>query len=211
MSTLSPIDITSGISSELYTLVVTTIITVFLTVTITYFVQNYLDKPKIKGRIISILNAQVTPATPFIDGQKTKSFFGIYVYLTNQHKNDIAIIDYKLELDFGEGYISIPRLYQSLRKFLPNPFRGKDENGKTFTFYDLAKHSLIKKTDTVKYGTYIHGLAVFLGDSSLGQKKIQRLKFTSIDVFDRKHVIENKKEEVRPPYVLYELLDAEIQ
>jgi hypothetical protein len=179
-----------------------TIVTVVITVLLTFLVQNYLSRPQIKGNILNVIRATWV-STAY--GQK--SSFWIYVYLTNHHKNSIAIIDYKCEADFGNGFVKLERVYGDVSKVLPPSLSVQDSSGKAIQLTNLGKHLLYKNAKPVRYGEFNHGFVMFSADISLANTKVTRYKFTCIDSFNNKHTIYAEPDKFMNFNLLLELLD----
>jgi hypothetical protein len=129
------------------------------------------------------------------------------VYLTNHHKNSISLIDYEFEADFGDGYMKLERVYGDIGKILPPALTAKDDEGKDIQLKNLGQHLLYKNAKPVRYGRFNHGFVMFAGDLPLHHKKVLKVKFTCIDVFNNRHVICARNEEFVNFSLLLELLD----
>lgn len=192
-----------AVSSGLLGLALSTIIAVIITVFLTFAIQTYLNRPKIKGKILNIIRLEWVS-----DKYGRKASFWIYVYLTNYHKNPIAVLDYEFEADFGNGYVKIERVYGDVSKKMDDVIPVADSKGNIMEFKNFGKHLLYKNAKPVRYGVFNHGFVMFAGDLSLRDKKMKKLRFTCIDVFNRRHVIESPFEETTNLNLLLELLDT---
>lgn len=135
-----------------------------------------------------------------------KPHFGSIHTLTNYHKKSISIVDYELEVDFGDGYVKLDRVYGDISKILPEVIPVKTNLG-DITLKNFGKHLLYKNSPPVRYGRFNHGFVMFVGDPSLKNKKAKKLKFTCIDVFNQRHIIENRFETLFNLNLLLEILD----
>jgi hypothetical protein len=191
-------------SSGFLGVALSTIITVIITVVITFVIQSYLNRPKIRGKIFNVISAEWS--NPLLGIHKAS--FWVYVYLTNYHRNSISLVDYEFEIDFGNGYVKLERVYGDISTALPSIVTVKDDKGKDIQLKNLGSHLLYKNSRPVQYGQFIHGFVMFAGDLSLHHQKPLRVKFTCIDVFSNRHVICARKEEFINFNLLLELLDT---
>lgn len=144
-----------------------------------FFYQYYSDKPKIKGKILQVM--QGTIPNPQKTSEQMTAFF-LFLYLTNTRKNAIHLRFYDLEVDFGEGFKKL------------NIIRGFQDNFSFFSatgeiiFPGFVKGLIYKQSKPIEFGVPFYGYLVFGGDLEYHGKTAKRFKMTITDVFDHKHV-----------------------
>lgn len=180
----SPYEFSPFLGGELFALTLSAVIAVLLT----FVVQNYLNQPKIRGSVFNVLAGEWS--NPVMGIHKTA--FWPYVYLTNYHQNAIYPLDYEFEVDFGEGYVRLDRVYGDLDKILPEvmSFTNLADGKEEIQIRNLGKHALYKTAKPVQYGDFLHGLVMFAGAIELHKKTMRTVRFTCIDVFGKRHTIE---------------------
>lgn len=199
-------------SSQLFALTISAIIGAGVGVGSTFLVQFYFDKPKIVSRIMGVVTAEMH--NPILS--KDWAAFFVYVYLSNQHQNAIYILDYEAEVDLGQGYEKISRAYGDIEKLMPAGTMATIGNkGKgtanTLEMSRIMSHLISKNNRPVKYGDYVNGAVLFVGDYRLhGNNRIRAIKFSCIDVLGKRHTIEVKESEFVRSEVLFELLGGTI-
>jgi hypothetical protein len=207
-STPSSTSLIGNTASELLLVILTTIITV----TITFVVQSYLNRPKVRGRVFEVIRAEWTFNPPNEPNNRiSKAAFWAYVYLTNYHRNSIRILDYELEIDFGEGFLKLNRVYGDISRVLPETLMvriSKEPTAREQPIKNINKHLLYKDAKPVQFGNFVHGFVMFAGDISLHEKTIQKVRFTCIDVFNRKHVLRADYKDFAGLNPLLEILDV---
>jgi hypothetical protein len=185
--------------SELFALTASAIAAVL----ITFIVQNYMNRPKIRGSVFSVLRGEWVNPERGLD----KAVFWPYVSLTNYHQNAIYPLDYEFEADFGEGYVKLARIYGDWSKVLPEFLWFTGQDGEKFKMQNLGKHLLYKNTKPIQYGDFIHGFVMFAGDLDLRRREIIRAKFTCIDFFRKRHTIKVERMEYLNFNLFSELLE----
>jgi hypothetical protein len=171
------------------------VLTTIITVAVTFIIQSYLNRPKIKGRIFEVIRAEWRYKQPDANGMlinKENSVFWVYVYLTNYHENSLHILDYKCEVDFGEGFVRLKRVYGDFSKYLPPILTvklSKYEGRREVQIKNIGQHMLYKNPEPIQFGSFIHGLVMFAGDLSLHTKEIKKIRFSCLDVFKKEHVL----------------------
>lgn len=173
-------------SSEFFALLLTAIITLG----ITYFVQNILDRPKIRGNILNFISGNITQLQ---DARKALNvtFVFPYVLLTNQHQNAISVLDFTLEVDLGKGWHKMDKLIADepfYKELLPSKFM-YDTGDRIVRFPNLDKALLERKLRPIKYGDYLHGFLMFASKTMFLGTEVKRIRLTCIDVFENRHVI----------------------
>jgi hypothetical protein len=163
-----------------------------------------LNRPRVRGKIINVIRAEWRNEKLGIH----QTAFWVYVYLTNYHKNAISLLDYECEIDFGQGYAKLERVYGDVSKAMPETLTVKGFTGQEFQLSSLGQHLLYKSTEPVRFGRFKHGFVMFAGDLSFHDKKEKKVRFACIDVFNRKHVLEARFDEYFNVNLLLELLDV---
>lgn len=179
-------------------------------VAVTLVIQRYLSAPKIRGGIYGIMRGTGSFLESRTKGKK--AFFLPYIYLTNQHRNAVLPLDYEFEIDLGEGYVKLERVYGDYRKMFPRTFEGMIQVKPTdierqLDIRTLGNHILFTKAKPIRYGDMLRGFVVFTGDHALRNKPIHRAKFTCIDTFQRRHTFKVSHEKFLNPDLFYELVE----
>jgi hypothetical protein len=190
-----------------------------IAVAATFLVQSYLDKPRVKVNLFNIVTGGWTNVT---EGVLTKmTAFWVYLYLTNAHKNATQVVDYELEVDYGEGYKKMERVYGMVNKLMANVAKVhggltadifKDAGtglGKSLDLTIMAKHLLYKSSKPIQFGDFVHGFVMFSGDPSLHGKRIRRARLTCIDIFKRRYSVETKPKEFPNLGLWYEAMGVD--
>jgi hypothetical protein len=183
--------IPSVFTSDPFWLVVSALAAVILTLA----VQNYLNRPKIWGNIYTVIRNQFV--LNLVGKKIDRAGFVTYLYLTNLHQNSIHIIDFEGEVDFGEGYIKLQRAYGDIDFYFTQGLTatmlgGPNPTNFTFDMALLKGRLIYKKDKPVGFGDFLDGFVVFLGDPSLVQKKIVRMRVTCIDSLGKRHTFEKE-------------------
>lgn len=142
--------------------------------------ESYTDKPKIKGKIIGVVSGGMLHK-----GQMLTVFL-VYLYLSNMRKGKIHIIDYELEMDRGNGYEKMERVY-GFHKMENLVF----ENG---SLEKIGEKILWSGKQPLEYGVPMHGFVVFASKKPHKEFRnlIDKFKITCVDVFGNKHKIISK-------------------
>jgi hypothetical protein len=178
----------------------------------TLLVQRWLNAPKIRGGIYGIVHGDWNFSKTETNLKAEKTFFCPYVYLTNQHRNAIWPLDYECEVDCGEGYVKLERVYGDLTQLFP-PTMDMDASlrsvweGKPLEIHVMKNHVLYAKAKAIRYGEMLQGFVMFSGDLQLSGKTVLRAKFTCIDAFQKRHTFEAGREEFLNAALFYELLE----
>jgi hypothetical protein len=143
-----------------------------------FLYERFTESPRIKGKIINVISGRW-----LIHGKELTSFL-VYLYITNQHRNSVHILDYELEADFGKGFQNLERVYMI-------------DNSKKWTFLDPKgeeivipnfKENLIYKTyKSVQFGEICKGFILFAGNKQLYGINAKKFRVTCLDVFGRRH------------------------
>lgn len=161
--------------------------------------------PKIKGQILNLMTADW--ANPQWHKPKTSLF--VYLYLINERKNPVHILDYELEFDLGNGYERALRVYGTQRIEQPSFHSDMFE----IAIPNFKDKLIYSKNNPVEYGTPLHGFALFATDKphNLIMGKIRKLKVTCIDAFKDRHIIEATPEQFSNIYLLQDIAGIEIK
>ena len=172
----------------------------------TIFYNIFTSNPKIDGRILNLMTAEMMIKPQF---DKPKTILFPYLYLVNKRKNPVNILDYELYFDIGNGYERALRVYGTNK--LPQPTFG----GPYFevSIPDFTKKLIYSKTTAVEYGTPLHGFALFVTD--LPHEKIMdkliRVRVVCIDAFGNFHEIIYKKGQDSNIYLLQDIAGIDIK
>lgn len=139
----------------------------------------YSERPKIEGRILAAWHGL---QSSFDNKNFNFTTYFVYPTISNSGTRPIHILDYQLEIDFGEGFEKIPRLY------------AVDQiNNWKFDFLMIdgfEKKMIYLKDGKLSHGKLLHGFIVFgINDSTFHQRKSIVYKLICIDVFNTKHEI----------------------
>lgn len=187
---------------ELFSLTVSAIVAVI----ITFLIQNYLNKPKIRCRIFQLIGGKLVGTAP------TKSLWSIYILLTNQHRSPIYVLDYALWLDFGEGYVKMDRVYNiHTAAGFPDSLTTTYDDGRVVQITDLKHRLIYTQNKPVRFGDFLHGFAMFVGDESLWGKRPNRIKLTCEDVLGRKHTTEIGPSQYLNSYLFDEIVQSRVE
>jgi hypothetical protein len=152
----------------------------------TFGYQIITSKPKINGQIFNVIIGQIDNLDN--SGEKLTSFL-VYLYLTNERKNSVHILDYELEVDTGSGFEKLLRVYGVQNT--PNWSFSSETN--QIEIPDFNKKLIYAENKPVEYGAPLCGFVVFASKNpqnsyidSLGTNKY---RVTIIDAFQEKHVI----------------------
>ena len=166
---------------------------------------DYLQtEPKIKGQVFQVMRGFMDH--PDIHGQKMTAFT-TYLYLINQRRNAIHILDYELAIEVKSKWLRLKRVY-GIHRLKNLDF--KDSTGQDIKIDKFPDKLIYRKGSPVEYGTPLHGWIVFVGDPELWSVDISRYKLTCIDAFRGRHEIVTNKEELANIYLLADLADFQI-
>jgi len=158
--------------------------------------------PKISGQIFTVIIGQMdNPENP---SEKLTSFMA-YLYLTNERKNSVHILDYELEVDSGNGFEKLLRVYgvQNVKNW--------DFSGGTHSIEipDFNQKLIYAENKPVEYGSPLHGFVVFASKkpqkSFIESGHIYKYKVTVIDAFQKKHEIISSTDKLPNLYLLQDL------
>jgi hypothetical protein len=136
-----------------------------------------------------------------------------YVSITNQHDNSIYILDYKLEIDFGQGFERLKRAYGEVTVGMPDPFVFTTAAGERVEIPKFGEKLIYKKNKPVRYGEYIHGFVMFAAEPARKDQKWKRMRITAIDVFDQEHSLTVGPEVFKKMewYLFTEIIGAKVE
>jgi nucleoside phosphorylase len=191
------IDLNSIFGSDIVGLTLSGVIAVIAT----YLVQTYLAKPRIKIVIFNMSTGILS-----FNQKPEYALFTIYVYITNQHHNAVHILDYELNIDFGEGFTRLKRIYQ-IHQGWPDPYRTETDTD-FVEIPDFTKKLIYANPRPVSYGDILKGFVAFGGDTTLHGRKARRIRFTCIDAFQKRHTVVTTPEKYLEPLLFYEFVGA---
>lgn len=150
---------------------------------VTYFHNIITNRPKIVGKVLQIMTSEWQ--NPKFQKPKTAIF--IYMYLVNKRKNPVHILDYEVEIDLGNGFERLQRVYGT--KNLAQPTFESEEY--LISMPNLNENLINSKNIYSEYGVPIHGFALFASDRShIDIKgKIKKIKVTCLDAFNNRHIV----------------------
>ncbi|MGB5945325.1 hypothetical protein [Paenisporosarcina sp.] len=144
----------------------------------TFFYNHITHIPKIKGRIFSPIVGQIKI-------EKDYRTFLFYLYLTNNRKTALRVLDYEMELKFTDGTT------EKLERFYGNGiynFTFSTINNNAFN--PKLKETLIyNKQHPIDQKEPLHGFVLFGGSLDSFDKDIETYKLTLLDVFGKTHNI----------------------
>lgn len=161
-------------------------------------------RPKVRGRILSVMRGQMqNPQQPNI----MLTSFTTYLYLVNQRKNSVHLLDYEFEVKINGKWIELARVYAMHN--IPN-FTFTAPDGEPIVIKSFVENLVYRKNQAVDYGKPLQGWIVFAGDVSLHHADISCYRLTCIDAFGKKHVMENKTADFANIYLLQEMTDMSL-
>ncbi|MBN2412032.1 hypothetical protein JXQ31_10105 [candidate division KSB1 bacterium] len=170
----------------------------------TLFYNFYTNKPKIKGQILNLMTSEWDNP----QFQKPKRAIFLYIYLINVRKNPVNILDYELEIDLGNGYERVIRVYGAQNMEQPT-FKSNEHEIK---IPNLNEKIIYKKDSLLTYGLPLHGFALFATDRSQKElEKIIKLKLTCIDAFNNRHIIKSSPKQFSNIIFLQDLAGIKIK
>lgn len=160
------------------------------------------SSPKVEGKIFTVITGQ---SNDFVPGT-THTTFLVYLYLVNKRKNNIHILDYQMEIDFGNGYEKVLRAYGA-HKINPHFLSNDNE----ILIPDFQVKLINKKESPVEFGRPLHGFLVFVGDKNFYKRTPERYKIICRDVFDQQHIVILNKNESENLFLLQDIAGIEIK
>lgn len=166
---------------------------------------DYLSgRPKIRGQVFQVMRG--TMPHPEKPGHHLSTFV-IYVYIINQRKNLIHILDYELEIKVRKKWHRLLRVY-GIHRIENLNFR--DSAGVEIKIANFSNNLIYRKGRPVDFGVPLHGWIVFAGDPSLYDAEVQEYKLTCIDAFRHRHCISTNPKQFANLYLLQDIADIEI-
>ena len=157
-----------------------------------------LDIPKLKGKILFAWHG----VSNFEDGRNPDgTFYFLYPSITNSGAKPIHILDYELEIDYGKGFERIPRVYLL-------------DNSKSWDFGNIYIDNFLEKLiynkeGKITHGKILHGFIVFgKADVALNQLPTISYKLTCVDVFNKRHVIQEYSNDINHELAFFNLAGA---
>jgi hypothetical protein len=143
-----------------------------------YTYQYLSDRPKIKVKLLNVMRGRFkNPKNPSED----LTSFMLFIYLTNLRKNAVHIKDYILEVDDGNGFKRMKKIYGDLSHF---DFTCADGE---IQIPNFEQGLIYKISKPVEFGVPYYGYLFFGGDPKYYDAEIKRFRITCIDVLDHKH------------------------
>lgn len=156
-------------------------------------------RPKIRGRIFNVMRGQMQHPS---DAAKMLTTFTTYLYLVNQRRNSVHVLDFELEIYLADKWIRLDRIY-GIHNIQNLSFSAPD--GTEIKIESFGSNLIYRKNEPVDYGKPLHGWIVFAGESSLHKVEIEKYKVTCIDAYRKKHVFETKPSEFENLYLLQDM------
>jgi len=184
--------------SEYFTLLLSGLIS-FL---VSYVMQWYFGRPKVRAYFINMSIGTMNI------GDIQRTLFAPYVYITNHRHNSVTILNYEMEIDFGDGFVKLGRLY-GLQMNWPEPFEGQTETD-IIRIPKFKDKLIYANPATVSFGEIIKGFLAFVDEPSTRDLKVRRIKLTCIDALQKRHVTISSPEKYPPIYLFYDLVGANV-
>lgn len=144
----------------------------------------YTSTPRVTGRIMGAMMGDMPNPKP---PPQTLTAFNLYVYLTNSRKSTVHLLDYELEVDVGNGYEKIDRVYGA--HSVPNwTFESPTH---TIRIPDYPQKLIYAQSEPVRYGVPLHGFVLFASRKPQAEyaTRLKTFRLTCIDAFQNRHEI----------------------
>lgn len=156
----------------------------------------YYDRPRLNGGVQQVMKMHLLNPTTGLDVTQ----FIVYLEINNSGKIPIELNDYKLEVDYGEGYNILKRVY------------GVDNLADSINFLigmntkipNLKSQLIYSNGQIIQPGSSIKGFIIFWGDSSFNLKWTKRYKLKCVDVNKNEYVLITKFEDLMNTYLFQE-------
>ena len=170
-----------------------------------FIYERLTSKPKLEGRILNVITGQMN--NPKIPGENL-TVFNVYLFITNSRKFPVYIYDYILEIDKGLGYQETKQLYG----YKPGEKRNFPSKEYNIDIPDYFNTLIYNKKTPVDYGIPLHGIAPFStpGNQTEIVPKVKKYRVTVTDVFNRKHVIETRIEDMASIRIMNQISDIRV-
>lgn len=134
--------------------------------------------PRLRGRILTVIAGQAD-----LPNERVTTFL-VYLYITNLRNHSVHVLDYEMEIDFGEGFKRLRRWYgaDSIRSF-----KFTDPSGKEIVIPDFQEKLIYKNSASIGFGQLYSGFILFAGDVDLYTKKAKRYRVICIDALGKRH------------------------
>jgi len=184
------------------------------------FIYDHIEaKPKIKARVLQVIFGQISSQKVrigdiFPPGVKTTqtslyqqtnepfTVFLPYLYLVNQRKSAVHILDYEMEVDTGKGFEKLVRMY-GVQNIPEWKLSHKDSGW--IKIPDFPQKLIWGKTTAVEFGVPLYGFGFFVGKSSYYGATVKRYKITCIDVLGNRHKAISKSKDFATLRLLQDL------
>ncbi len=188
--------------ADVNTLILTLSVMVALSGWAKFFYDMFTNKPKIDGRVFNvIIGIMPHPNIP----NKTLTSFLVYLYLTNKRKNSAHILNYELEIDLGEGFKEVDRVYgiQNVQNW------GFSSQTHSIDIPNLAEKLIYSKVKPVEYGSINQGFVLFASPKPqsdfINAGKAVTYKVTCLDVFGNRHKIVSSPDKFMNLFLLQDM------
>ena len=161
--------------------------------------DRWTSKPRIEGKILNVMIGRMP--NPEQQGKYLTSFL-VFLYLTNLRKSSVHMLDYEIEIDPGQGFERLKRVYGIDKN---SEWAFFDSSGEKVDIKNFQNNLIYKKPNPVEFGSLYLGHILFAGEESLYKKKIKRYKVTCIDALGGKHRFVSTPKEFCNLYLLQEL------
>jgi hypothetical protein len=190
------------LGSEYFTLILSGVIAFI----VSYVTQWYFARPKIKAAIFNVSMGQLT----YTSDSKISNYTLItpYVYITNHRQNAIFIFDYEMDIDFGDGFVKLQRIYGRAIPW-PEPYTTETPTER-ISISNFADKLIYASPKMVAFGEIIKGFVPFGGDPSLHGKTIKRIKFTCVDALQNRHTSKLTPKMYLNHFLFHDLVDATV-
>ncbi len=188
--------------SEFFTLILSGVIAFI----VTYITQYYLVRPKIKVAIFNMSVGQLGYDLNNVHHEHT--FYAPYIYVTNHHQSSVFMLDYSMEIDFGEGFTKLDRIYDPNFPY-PEPFKGETAN-EIILIPKFGTKLIYAAPQAVSFGEIIKGFLAFVGPPSFYGKEILRIKFSCTDALQKTHTTEVTPKDYLSVSLFYALVGATV-
>jgi hypothetical protein len=136
------------------------------------------DRPKLKGTIMNVIVGTSNERGP-------QTVYSLYPYIANYSKNDIELLDFQLEIDFGEGYIPMEKnLIQSDLQ----EFRFSDSENNELKIPNWPAKQIYNKSLVAEFGQPLHGFISFKGPIENYNKSEKSFKLICMDVNGEQYI-----------------------
>jgi hypothetical protein len=156
-------------------------------------------RPRIRGRVFNVMTGQMKHPS---DQSRTLTTFTTYLYLLNQRRNSMHVLDFELEVRSDGKWIRLERVY-GIHNVKNLQFNAPD--GLTISIDNFSENLIYRKSDPVSYGKPLHGWIVFAGHKSLYSSEHNEYRVTCIDAYRKRHRFKTKSKNFESIHLLQDL------